>query len=101
MGLGVVLTAALNGIAVVRAYLRLFGGARHVSTVALNIGLRERIAVLTLTALILGGGIYPQPGIQSRYRAAVEVLNDRNRRGLLDEPTPDALLTFPREEAVE
>lgn len=80
VGIAVVAAAALNGIAVVRAYLLLFTGARHVSTVFLGIGLRERIAALTLAALILGGGIYPQPGVASRQRAATEVLRDRDDR---------------------
>src|SRR5262249_43911914 len=81
VGLTVVLVAAINGTAVVRAYFRLFTGARHASTVSLNIGLRERFAVLTLAALILGGGILPQRGISSRHRAAVEVLQYREKRG--------------------
>ena len=38
VGIVVVAAAALNGIAVVRAYLHLFTGARHVSTVWLGIG---------------------------------------------------------------
>ena len=70
VGLAVVAAAALNGIAVVRAYFLLFTGTRHVSTVSLGIGLRERFAVLTLAALILGGGLFPQPGVTSRERAA-------------------------------
>src|SRR5262249_44527693 len=84
IGIAVVGTAALNGIAVVRAYFFLFTGARHVSTVSLAIGLRERVAVLTLSALILGGGIYPQPGITSRHRAAEEILQDRWERPSID-----------------
>ena len=66
--------AALNGIAVVRAYFYLFTGARHSSTVSLKVSMRERFAVLTLAALILGGGIYPQPGVVSRYQAAQTLL---------------------------
>src|SRR5205807_4915780 len=81
VGLAVVVAAAINGIAVVRAYFRLFTGARHPATVSLNIGVRERVAVLTLAGLILGGGIVPQPGIASRHRAAVEVLARRDRGG--------------------
>ena len=80
VGFGVVVAAALNGIAVVRAYFSLFTGARHVSTVSLEIGLRERIAVLTLAGLILGGGIFPQPGVFTRQRAAEIILEDRARR---------------------
>jgi NADH-quinone oxidoreductase subunit M len=77
VALGVVLTGTLNGIAVVRAYLSLFTGARHTSTVFLGLGLRERFAVLTLATLILGGGIFPQLGIASRYRAATMILRQR------------------------
>jgi NADH-quinone oxidoreductase subunit M len=79
VGVAVVAAAALNGIAVVRAYFLLFTGARHVSTVSLGIGRRERIAMLTLTALVLGGGIFPQPGVSTRFRAAEEVLARRAR----------------------
>jgi NADH-quinone oxidoreductase subunit M len=73
VGLGVVAASALNGIAVVRAYFLLFTGKRHVSTVALGIGWRERIAVLTLSALVLGGGVFPQPGVVTRYEAAEHI----------------------------
>jgi NADH-quinone oxidoreductase subunit M len=86
VGVGVVAAAALNGIAVVRAYFLLFTGARHVATVSLGIGLRERIAVLTLSALILIGGIFPQPGVNSRQRAAEEILQDRWERPSLSNP---------------
>ena len=79
VGVVVVAAAALNGIAVVRAYLHLFTGGRHVSTVWLGIGTRERIAVLTLAAMILGGGLFPQPGVTTRERAAEEILEQRAR----------------------
>ena len=65
VGIAVVTAAALNGIAVVRAYLLIFTGARHHSTVLLGIGDRERFAVLTFSALILGGGFFPQPGVST------------------------------------
>ncbi|HEX4132651.1 MAG TPA: proton-conducting transporter membrane subunit [Pirellulales bacterium] len=77
VGVGVVTAGAINGIAVMRAYFLLFTGARHVSTVSLRIGWRERLAVLALAALILGGGLYPQPGVASRQRAAEEILKHR------------------------
>jgi NADH-quinone oxidoreductase subunit M len=79
-GIVVIAAAALNGIAVVRSYLLLFTGARHVSTVSLGLGLRERVAVLTLAALILGGGLIPQPGVASRGRAAEAILAERKAR---------------------
>jgi NADH-quinone oxidoreductase subunit M len=77
VGLAVAVATALNGIAVVRAYFLLFTGARHASTISLNLGPRERIAVLTLAALILGGGLFPQAGVASRHQAAEEILKNR------------------------
>jgi len=85
VGLTVALAAAINGIAVVRAYFHLFTGNRHTSTVCLMAGPRERFAVLILTALILGGGIFPQPGIVARHRAAIAILERRDRRGGADQ----------------
>jgi NADH-quinone oxidoreductase subunit M len=77
LGIAVVLAAAINGIAVVQCYFRLFTGTRYNSTVALTIGTRERFAVLTLAAIILGLGIWPQPIVKSRYEAAVQILKSR------------------------
>jgi NADH-quinone oxidoreductase subunit M len=77
IGVVAVTAAALTGIAVVRAYLLLFTGARHVSTVSLAIGARERIAVLSLAGLMLGGGFFPQPGVTTRHLAAHELLERR------------------------
>ncbi len=90
VGVIVVAAAALNGIAVVRAYFLLFTGARHHSSLSLGIGLRERIAVLTLSALVLGGGLFPQPGVATRWRAAEELLEERRMRlnAADDRPTP-------------
>ncbi|QEH33944.1 NAD(P)H-quinone oxidoreductase chain 4 1 [Aquisphaera giovannonii] len=84
VGIAVVAAAALNGIAVVRAYLILFAGARHVSSVPLGIVARERLAVLTFSALILGGGLFPQPGVTTRHKAAAAILEER--RGLMEGP---------------
>jgi NADH-quinone oxidoreductase subunit M len=78
IGLAVILAAAVNGIAVVRAYFLLFTGGRHVSAVSLAITPRERVMVLTLAAVILIGGLAPQPGVASRYRAAEAVLKERD-----------------------
>ena len=41
--------------------------------------LRERLAVLTLAALILGGGVFPQLVVPSRHRAAEVILSERER----------------------
>jgi NADH-quinone oxidoreductase subunit M len=72
--------AALNGIAVVRAYFLLFTGARHGATIPLRATGRERFAVLTLAALILGLGLVPQPALLARYRAAEQILKERQAR---------------------
>jgi NADH-quinone oxidoreductase subunit M len=87
VGLAVILAGALNGIAVVRAYFLLFTGTRHAASVSLAVTPRERFAVLTLAALILGGGLFPQPGIASRHAAAEALLRARQRRL---EPLPDS-----------
>jgi NADH-quinone oxidoreductase subunit M len=80
VGLLVVLAAALNGIAVLQAYFRLFTGKRYFPTISLQSRLPERIAVLALAALLLGGGIFPQPGLSSRYHAASELIAARLER---------------------
>ena len=90
VGIAVVSAAALNGIAVIRAYLLIFTGARHHSTVLLGIGDRERFAVLTFSALILGGGFFPQPGVSSRYRAAASILAERRGRSRVSATKPSA-----------
>jgi NADH-quinone oxidoreductase subunit M len=77
VGLLVVLAAALNGIAVLKAYFRIFTGKRFFPTISLRSRPAERVAVLTLAALILGGGLYPQPGLTSRYHAASELIEAR------------------------
>ncbi len=89
VGIAVVSAAALNGIAVLRAYFLLFTGARHVSAISLGLGLRERLAVLTLAALILGGGLFPQPGVTTRERAAEEILKIRAKHRGTDEQTTE------------
>jgi NADH-quinone oxidoreductase subunit M len=81
VGIAVVVAAALNGIAIVQAYFLLFTGTRYVSTVPLWLRARERYAVLTLAALILAGGFFPQPGVASRHNAAQEILQQRAALG--------------------
>jgi NADH-quinone oxidoreductase subunit M len=77
VGVAVLAATALNGVAILRAYLILFAGGHHTSGVSLGITPRERTAVLVLTGLILGGGLVPQPFIDSRYRAAEALLQSR------------------------
>lgn len=54
IGMAVVATAALNGIAILHAYFRIFTGRRHVASFSLRARPSERIAVLILAALIVG-----------------------------------------------
>jgi NADH-quinone oxidoreductase subunit M len=79
VGLAVVLAAALNGIAVLHAYFRVFTGKRYFPTISLQSRGPERIAVLVLAALILGCGLYPQPSLSSRHHAAVQIMEARRQ----------------------
>jgi NADH-quinone oxidoreductase subunit M len=78
VGMFVVLAAALNGIAVMHAYFRLFTGTVRHESISLRARWPEKIAVLTLSVLILGGGLWPQPGVSTRYHAATEMMSRRN-----------------------
>jgi NADH-quinone oxidoreductase subunit M len=111
-GVAVVAAAALTGIAVVRAYFLLFTGGRHFSSVSLAATARERFVLLTLTALILGGGLFPQPGVARLYAVAEQTLQARasaaigstDARGQSDgvagglEPPPTASRTAVRQQ---
>jgi NADH-quinone oxidoreductase subunit M len=74
----IVLAAALNGIAVMHAYFRLFTGTHHTASISLTARWPEKAAILVLTALIFGGGLAPQPGVRSRYHAAAAIMARRN-----------------------
>jgi len=88
IGAAVVVVAALNGIAVLHAYFRIFTGRRSTTQVSLQARNAERVSILLLTVLIIGGGMVPGPGIASRYHAAIELGRHRhvNPNG---EPTID------------
>jgi NADH-quinone oxidoreductase subunit M len=77
-GVAVIVAAALNSISIVKIYFRMFTGTRHVSSVFLGIGQQERLALLALALLVLLGGLVPQPGVQSRYEAALVLLRERH-----------------------
>jgi len=82
IGSTVVIAAALNGIAILLAYFRIFAGPHHPSTIPMEARVSERVAVLLLTLLILGGGLVPQPGVASRYHAAIALIALRERNAL-------------------
>jgi NADH-quinone oxidoreductase subunit M len=86
-GGAVVIVAALNGLAVMHAYFRVFAGKPRSASIDLRIRPAERLSMLVLTALILGGGLYPQPGVMSCYQAA-EGLARARARHVVDESPP-------------
>ena len=93
VGAIVVLTAALNGIAVLHAYFRIFNGKTRTGTIDLRCRISERAAVLVLSILIIGGGIVPQPGVMSRYRAA-EALIEKRAESLATLSKADGAVTW-------
>lgn len=92
VGTMVVVAAALNGIAVMHAYFRVFTG-KEVHTISLNARPSEITAVLLLTVLILAGGLYPQPGIASRHHAVIEL--GKHLQTNDSEITPDTQHSHP------
>lgn len=77
LGLVVVAAGALAGISVLQAYFRVFTGKRYATSISLRSGWQERLGMVTLTALILGGGLIPQPGLVSRRAAAAQIIHSR------------------------
>jgi NADH-quinone oxidoreductase subunit M len=88
IGVLVVLAGALNGIAVMHGYFRLFTGTEHHASVSLEALWPEKVAVLILSVLLIGGGLWPQPGVQSRYHAATEIISRRHGTTSRDTPHP-------------
>lgn len=79
VGFTIVFASALNGIAVVKAFFYVFTGASHKSAISMNCRPAERITILIVVVLIIGGGIIPQPGVTSRYHAARALLDHREQ----------------------
>ncbi|SMP47083.1 NADH-quinone oxidoreductase subunit M [Neorhodopirellula lusitana] len=86
VGTLVVIAAAMCGIAVLMAYFRIFTGREHRTMVPMHARVTERIAILVLTLLIIGGGLYPQPGVATRYHAAKELTVQRAKNFPNEEP---------------
>lgn len=75
----VVLASALCGIAITHAYFRIFTGKHHRTSISLRSTMSERVAFVSLITLIIAGGLVPQPGVATRYHAAVEMLKQRDQ----------------------
>lgn len=99
VGLAVVLAAALNSIAILRVYFRVFTGRRFQTSVLIRSRASERFAVLVLSLLVLGGGLWPQPGVASRHHAAMELMKHRDQYASGHEPAiaPEAETEKERE----
>lgn len=104
VGLAVVLASALNSVAILRAYFRIFTGRRFQTSVQLKSRASERFAVLVLSFLVLGGGLWPQPGVASRYHAAEALMDLRKPADVVSpaimepaepEETPENEITPP------
>jgi NADH-quinone oxidoreductase subunit M len=77
IGSAVVIAAALNGIAVLHSYFRIFTGSRTKVQISLQARWPERVSKLLITSLIIGGGLVPGASVASRYHAAVELVRHR------------------------
>jgi len=77
-----VLAAALNGIAVLRVYFRIFTGTRHVATISLAARPTERFVAITMSVLVLSVGLWPGIAVRSRYHAAQTLLKLRQATGI-------------------
>ncbi|MEO2031659.1 MAG: proton-conducting transporter membrane subunit [Planctomycetaceae bacterium] len=94
VGTAVVVAAALNGIAILGAWFRLFTGKRHVACFSLRARAPEKLAVLILAAFIVGGGIHPQWGVESRHHAAKQLIRLRDQdqsAGTVDQSDPHVI----------
>ncbi len=93
VGIGVAIATALNGICVVRMYFALFCGARDRSSSPQRIRPREAVGFATLAALLVVGGLAPRPFLDSRARAAAELLRRRaaRERPAVDSPRRDVV----------
>jgi NADH-quinone oxidoreductase subunit M len=81
----VVIAVALNGIGALRIYFKLFTGTTAPATMSLEPRPIEKVVILLFSILIIVGGIFPQPGVKTRYHAAQELLM---RRGKFFDITP-------------
>jgi NADH-quinone oxidoreductase subunit M len=75
LGFLVVVASSLTGISVLRMYFSLFCGS-HGGSTRLPLLRREAIAFAAVTAVLVLGGLFPQPIVASRMRASHSLLLD-------------------------
>ena len=71
-------TAALNGLAIMRAYFSLFTGKRPTTSVSLQVTPRERVAIFIIATLIFIGGWFSPSIVESRHRVIDKLLEERH-----------------------
>jgi NADH-quinone oxidoreductase subunit M len=91
-GILVLAAMALNGIAAMRVYFRLFTGTTAPASISMEPRPVEQIVIWAMIVLMIGGGLYPQPGVSTRYHAATELLK---RRGHYFDTDKNSLLAMP------
>lgn len=79
IGIGLIAVSAFNSIVMLHVYFRVFTGNRLHSNVALSLTRREGWVLVSLILLMLSGGVFPQAIIQSRLRAADQLLEQHGR----------------------
>lgn len=77
VGMLVAVIGALNGIAVLKAYFRIFTGRSRVAHFSIGSRQPERFAISIIAGLIVAGGLFPQLGTSSCFRAAQLFVRDR------------------------
>ena len=97
VGSAVVIAAALNGIAILHAYFKIFTGRRASTHASLSARWPERVSVLLLTILIVGGGIAPQSSVASRYHAAIELRRHREQLSQAEGDRPAHVAETPHD----
>ena len=70
IGIAMILVSAMNGIAIMRVYWKLFCGRKPASQAELPITRTERWSVTLLCLIIVAGGLFPQPELNSRMKAS-------------------------------
>lgn len=79
VGACVAIVAALNSISIIKVYFRIFTGKQPRDAVTLSCRLGERAAVGIITAVIIGGGLFPQLGMNTHFRAAEGLMTQRRK----------------------
>lgn len=96
VGTLVVFAAALNGIAILRAFFHIFAGAPYTSTFNLRARWAEKAAILMIVGLLIGLGIAPQPTVESRNHAARKLLASRSGHGATVKPGSAQVAPWPQ-----